>query len=192
MKKHIIIATDMGNTCDGQARVIGTYQTKDDAIKSMNADIANYLDTNKREEDELERDSDMFAIIGDEDDGCKWQILEIDIDNTEDTKADDGCITIGDIRNWMKDDEEYPDWCPKKEYTDMYYFDGQYKACDIEYGKIITDPYCYDYDDREITITLGKVLKLYEGKSDDTPILVNGEHIFMQGDLDDSEEFLFI
>lgn len=72
----MIIATDMGDTCDGQARILGVSNYITTAKKIMNDDISYYLENNGRKEDEVERDSETFVIVGDEGDGCKWQILE--------------------------------------------------------------------------------------------------------------------
>ena len=85
MKKYIVIYTDFGDTCDGFARVLGTYPTKEEAKKEIERDIFTY---DKNGEYERTIDYDDRVLLGDEEDNCQWQILEVEVkDETETKKA---------------------------------------------------------------------------------------------------------
>ena len=75
-KKFIVIYTDFGDTCDGFARVSGTYKTLDEAKKDMLKDIEWY-----RRDNDLPYtvEQDDRILLGDEFNGCQWQILEIEV-----------------------------------------------------------------------------------------------------------------
>ena len=46
MTKYVVIYTDHGCTCDGLARILGTYNTKEEAQASMTKDVNQYLKDN--------------------------------------------------------------------------------------------------------------------------------------------------
>ena len=75
-KKYIVIYTDFGDSCDGFARVLGTHNTKEDATKDMNEDIKIWKKENKRP---LTIDKGECILYGDEQNGCQWQILEVEV-----------------------------------------------------------------------------------------------------------------
>ena len=74
-KEYILIYTDFGDTCDGLARVSGKFKTREEANSMMQEDIALYCKANP-ELITTEAD-DNHVIIGDEENGCQWQILEV-------------------------------------------------------------------------------------------------------------------
>jgi len=74
--KYIVIYTDFGDTCDGFARVLGTHNTKEDAMKDMNEDIAIWKKENKRP---LTINKGDCILYGDEQNGCQWQVLEVEV-----------------------------------------------------------------------------------------------------------------
>ena len=78
MKIYVVIYTDFGDTCDGFARVLGTYKTKEEAKKEIERDIFTY---DKNGEYERTIDYDDRVLLGDEEDGCQWQILEVEVKN---------------------------------------------------------------------------------------------------------------
>lgn len=82
MNKYIVIYTDFGDTCDGLARVSGVFNTRDYAYKDMRADVELYLKENHNNPNaEVTEENDNYILVGDEQDGCQWQILEIEIKN---------------------------------------------------------------------------------------------------------------
>jgi len=86
MVKYIVIYTDFGDSCDGFARVLGTHDTKEAAMKDMKEDIAIWKKENKRRP--LTINKGDCILLGDEEDGCQWQILEVEVkDETETKKA---------------------------------------------------------------------------------------------------------
>lgn len=79
MIKYVVIYTDFGDTCDGLARVNGAYDTLEKAQKAMDSDIHTYMQVNGCNDEDLTKYSYTYAIIGDEDNGCQWQILEVEV-----------------------------------------------------------------------------------------------------------------
>lgn len=77
MTKYSVIYTDQGDTCDGLARTLGTYNSKEEAIKEMQADVKFYRKANDMYEITEQDDKHMF--VGDEDGGCLWQIVELEV-----------------------------------------------------------------------------------------------------------------
>lgn len=74
-KEYVLIYTDFGDTCDGLARVSGKFKTKEEADNMMQEDIALYC--KDRPEFTTTETGDNYVIIGDEENGCQWQILEV-------------------------------------------------------------------------------------------------------------------
>lgn len=77
MIKYVLIYTDYGDTCDGFARVLGTYDNKGTAVHEMDKDIANYRKENQYPEPKYY--SLDKVVIGDEQNGCQWQILKLEV-----------------------------------------------------------------------------------------------------------------
>ena len=75
-KYYTVIYTDYGDTCDGLARVSGTFNTRDEAYNDMRADVELYLQKNHNNPNtEVTEENDNYVLVGDEQDGCQWQIL---------------------------------------------------------------------------------------------------------------------
>lgn len=81
MKVYTLIYTDFGDTCDGFARVSGTFKTKEEAKKEIERDIFTY---DKEGKYERTIDQDDRVLLGDEYNGCQWQILEIETEVNND------------------------------------------------------------------------------------------------------------
>lgn len=81
MNKYVLIYTDFGDTCDGLARVSGVYNTQKEAYEEMRADVECYLQKqhNNPDMEEVTEENDIYVLVGDDQDGCQWQILEITI-----------------------------------------------------------------------------------------------------------------
>lgn len=75
--KYIVIYTDHGDSTDGLARILGTYDSEEDAIKAMNSDHLTYL--NENESAELISESHIHVHVEASNYGCTWQILHIKI-----------------------------------------------------------------------------------------------------------------
>lgn len=78
--KKIWIATyvDHGETCDGKARVLKACATKEEAQNEVRADIEKWADDRAGENIEVDFDK-MSASYQDCNDGCEWNIEEIEI-----------------------------------------------------------------------------------------------------------------
>ena len=77
MIKYVVIYTDFGDSCDGFARVLKVCNTKDDAKKEMDEDIQIWCKENPRRP--LTIDKGECVLYGDEQHGCQWQILEVEV-----------------------------------------------------------------------------------------------------------------
>lgn len=77
-KYYTLIYTDFGDTCDGFARVSGTYKTLDEAKKEMLKDVEFYRQDNGLP---YTIEQDDRILLGDEFGGCQWQILEVEVNN---------------------------------------------------------------------------------------------------------------
>lgn len=75
-KFYAVIYTEHGDTCDGFARVLGTYKTKDKAKEELERDLFTYDYQGKYDRDDV---SDSQVILGNDQDGCQWQILELEV-----------------------------------------------------------------------------------------------------------------
>lgn len=73
MTSFVVIYTDYGDTCDGLARVLGTYKTLAEAQAAMQGDVE-YI---KNPFVDITEKEDNHVMIGDESNGCLWQVLEI-------------------------------------------------------------------------------------------------------------------
>lgn len=79
MNKYILIYTDFGDTCDGLAKVDGVYDTLEKAQKAMDNDVNSYMSENNLEDEALTESSYTYTLVGDDQNGCQWQILEITV-----------------------------------------------------------------------------------------------------------------
>lgn len=79
MNKYVVIYTDHGCTCDELARILGTYNTKEEAQASMTEDVNQYLIDNT--DYDLDVDEASYRIVTNNigEDACTWQILEIEV-----------------------------------------------------------------------------------------------------------------
>lgn len=78
--KKLWIATyvDYGETCDGKPRVLKACSTKEEAQNEVRADIEKWADDRAGENIEVDFDK-MSASYRDRDDGCEWNIEEVEI-----------------------------------------------------------------------------------------------------------------
>jgi len=75
-KYYTVIYTDFGDSCDGYARVHGTYKTKEIAKRELKHDVNFYRRANDYPEVKYEGDG---AVAGDREHSCQWQILEVEV-----------------------------------------------------------------------------------------------------------------
>lgn len=73
-KRYTLIYMDYGDSCDSYATVYGTYETKEEAKQAMDKDISLYSQNN---DCDVTMDRDDVVMLGDEEHGCQWQILEV-------------------------------------------------------------------------------------------------------------------
>ena len=78
--KKLWIATyvDHSETCDGKARTLKAYTTKEEAQNEVRADIEKWADDRAGENVEIDFDK-MSASYRDRDEGCEWNIEEVEI-----------------------------------------------------------------------------------------------------------------
>lgn len=80
MIKYVVIYTDFGDTCDGLARVSGVFNSQDEAYEEMRADVELYLQENHNNPNaEVTEENDKYILVGDDQDGCQWQILKVEV-----------------------------------------------------------------------------------------------------------------
>lgn len=83
IKRYVVTAVDTGDTCDGKARVIGTFKTKDEAKNCVTEDIKEWIDQRAGEAVECDFDEMSAHYVDDKwdtNDGCEWNIEEIEIE----------------------------------------------------------------------------------------------------------------
>ena len=73
MVKYTVIYTDQGDSCDGLARTLGTYNSKKKAQSAMKADVSCYREVNDMYE--ITEQDDKHIFVGNEEGGCLWQII---------------------------------------------------------------------------------------------------------------------
>lgn len=80
-KYYVVIYTDYGDSCDGMARVLKAYKTKEAAQKEMQSDIKFWCKQNDMDRKEDVRiDYPDCVLMGDECRfGCQWQVLEVEV-----------------------------------------------------------------------------------------------------------------
>ena len=80
--KYILIRTDFGNICDGLARISYMRNTYAEVYNKMKADVEAYIKANQGKlNTEITKENDTHILIGNEQDGCQWQILELEVSN---------------------------------------------------------------------------------------------------------------
>ena len=78
MKLWIVTAVDHGETYDGKARVLGGFANYDEAKNCVDEDIREWID-NHAEEDITSNCVNMYAWLIGGNDGCEWNIEEIEV-----------------------------------------------------------------------------------------------------------------
>lgn len=80
MKKFIVTAVNSGKTCDGKARVLAVCNTREEAKAFVQTDIETWAYERAYEGIEVDF-CKMSAHYNYNDDGCEWNIEEVDIKN---------------------------------------------------------------------------------------------------------------
>ena len=79
MKKlWIAVYVDRGEDCDGKPRILKACSTKEEAQNEVRADIEKFADDRAGENLEVDFDK-MSASYRDYDEGCEWNIEEVEI-----------------------------------------------------------------------------------------------------------------
>lgn len=95
MKPYIVTAIDIGEGCDGHARLVGRFSTKEQAEAYVREDMKDVLATMGSDEATIVKwDEHEVWTDGSYQHGCVWDILG-------DAKAEDNADDQGDL--------EYPD-----------------------------------------------------------------------------------
>jgi len=75
----IVTAVDVGENCDGKARVLGLFKSQDEADKYVCADIKEYVQNRDIPEDLVDY-VQMFAYWDDDyTHGCEWNIEKVSL-----------------------------------------------------------------------------------------------------------------
>lgn len=82
MKRWIVTYVDLGETCDGKARVLTVCSTKEEAQNEVRADIEKWADDRAGmpiivDFDKMSAKYDWKTL--DNADGCEWNIEEVEI-----------------------------------------------------------------------------------------------------------------
>lgn len=79
--KKIWIATyvDSGDTCDGKPRVLATATSKEEILNEVRADIEKWAEYRAGEDIKVDFDNMNAYYRGTFNDGCEWNIEEIEI-----------------------------------------------------------------------------------------------------------------
>lgn len=82
-KVYVVTAVDYGDSCDGKARVLGTFKSETEAKNFVIEDIKTYIDDNTADSGECPfiADFDKMSVIGSisTDFGCEWNIESVTI-----------------------------------------------------------------------------------------------------------------
>lgn len=102
MKRWIVSSIETGETCDGKPRVLAICTTKDEAKAYVQNDIEEWIDRNATEGVEADFDKMRAWFDYDTNDGCDWNIEEIEI------PIPDACIKMAErilVDNGIEADE---------------------------------------------------------------------------------------
>lgn len=83
IKRFVATAVDTGDTCDGKARVIGTFKTREEAKNYVTEDIKEWVDDRAGDAVEVDFDKMTAHYVDDKwdtDTGCEWNIEEVEIE----------------------------------------------------------------------------------------------------------------
>ena len=80
MKKFIVTAVNSGKTCDGKARILAVCSTREEAKAFVQTNIETWAYERAYEGIEVDF-CKMSAHYNYNDDGCEWNIEEVDIKN---------------------------------------------------------------------------------------------------------------
>ena len=79
LKRYVVAAADVGETCDGHARVLGCFKTEADAKTYVRNDMEDMCD--RLANTGIQVDFDQLEIVNeDEDTVCCWSINEIEVE----------------------------------------------------------------------------------------------------------------
>ena len=77
-KIYVVTAVDVGDSCDGHARVLGAFKSKDDAKNYVRNDMEDMCD--QLANTGIRVDFDKMEIVNDgEDTVCCWSISEVEV-----------------------------------------------------------------------------------------------------------------
>ena len=77
-KIYVVTAVDVGDSCDGHARVLGAFKSKDDAKNYVRNDMEDRCD--QLANTGIRVDFDQMEIVNeDEDTVCCWSIAEVEV-----------------------------------------------------------------------------------------------------------------
>ena len=78
-KIYVVIAVDVGDSCDGHARVLGAFKNKDDAKNYVRNDMEDMCD--RLANTGIRVDFDKMKIVNwsDNDLVCCWSINEVEV-----------------------------------------------------------------------------------------------------------------
>ena len=79
--RYIVVYTETSDSCDGKARELGNYPTREDAEKAILDDMECYIQSFTENEYISENDFELidydnWEVMVDDDCGCSWSIIE--------------------------------------------------------------------------------------------------------------------
>ena len=82
LKRYVVTAVDVGESCDGHARVLGCFKTEADAKTYVRNDMEDMCD--RLAGAGVQADFDQMEIVNeDEDTVCCWAIDEVEVEIDE-------------------------------------------------------------------------------------------------------------
>ena len=79
-KIYVATYADSDSSYEGFSEVLGTYKTKEEALNTINADIKRWKEWNPHKSLAANLYNDCI-LYGDSDNGCRWQVLEVEVPN---------------------------------------------------------------------------------------------------------------
>lgn len=105
-KNFVVTAIDVGETCDGHARLLGSFGSRDEAEAFVEEDMKDVLATMGVDENTIIKwDAHEIWVDDKRDRGCVWDILEVAPDSA-DAIQEDTVSEAGDKAKELREPDE--------------------------------------------------------------------------------------
>lgn len=86
MKMWIATYVETSDTCDGKARVLGVYNSKEECLEEIKSDMLSWREAHKDEGCEIDVNKMCGHFDYDTTDGCEWNVEEVELPIPTDDK----------------------------------------------------------------------------------------------------------